>query len=361
MLRDRDIHSSNQASTAITLRASTPPPDAVPEDPHSGGVASATLEVHVESPAIAIVDSTSNNADAFRPSDDSEEQKKGPEKSTAEQESSASVPPTMTPRATAGGPPQVDIRDGISHDGVQVHDESHEGSVPGAALDKAEAGEPTNPVAESHNVNEEDDGDPHEISEGVYIEPPPPVLMELPSSLDQPACTLFNAPVDAPSDEAEVNASSIGTSYIVLLQNRPTLYYETLNDVFDALREEERIQSITEFVDGEMIIEAYDLQLVVSEVIFAFLVFDFALTSHENQDNVHAREISLHDLNVLHHGLGLTGPLRLRVRTVLSRFINRYRSLQAQTMQLNVSKTASVTVENPNEDERVYVGPRESL
>jgi hypothetical protein len=46
---------------------------------------------------------------------------------------------------------------------------------------------------------------------------------------------------------------------------------------------------------------------------------------------VHAREVSLHDLNVLHHGLGFTGPLCLRLRTALPRFIRRYRSLQHQT------------------------------
>jgi hypothetical protein len=121
---------------------------------------------------------------------------------------------------------------------------------------------------EPHEARKEDDGDPHEISEGVYIEPPPPVSMELPRSSDQLVCALFNAPANLPSDDKEVNASSTGTSYIVLLQNRPTLHYETLDDVFDALREEQRIQSMVEFLDGEMVIDAFDLQLVVSEVTF---------------------------------------------------------------------------------------------
>jgi len=74
---------------------------------------------------------------------------------------------------------------------------------------------------------------------------------------------------------------------------------------------------------------------------------------------VHAREISLHDLNVLHDGLGLSGPLRLRLRTVLSRFICRYRSLQSQVTRLRVSRT---TNHPSNENERAaYVGPRESM
>jgi hypothetical protein len=82
--------------------------------------------------------------------------------------------------------------------------------------------------------------------------------------------TLFNAPADLRLADNEVNVPNAEAPYTVLLQSRPTLYYETLNDVFDALREEERIQSIAEFVDGEMIIDAYDLQLVVSEVICSF-------------------------------------------------------------------------------------------
>jgi hypothetical protein len=75
------------------------------------------------------------------------------------------------------------------------------------------------------------------------------------------------------------------------------------------------------------------------------------------KDNVHAREISLHDLTVLHHGLDLIGPLRLQLRTVLPRFINRYRSLQSQVTRLNVVRSAN----HPAEDESsTPVGLRES-
>ena len=76
-----------------------------------------------------------------------------------------------------------------------------------------------------------------------------------------------------------MNDPNAEASYTILFQTRPTLYYETLNDFFDALREEDCIQSITEFADGEMVIDAYDLQLVVSEVIAAlFSLFDAVLT-----------------------------------------------------------------------------------
>ena len=89
--------------------------------------------------------------------------------------------------------------------------------------------------------------------------------------------------------------------------------------------------------------------------------FFFALISHDKKDNVHAREISLQDLNILHDGLGLTGPLRLRLRTVLSRFICRYRNLQSQVTRLKVSRTTNRPVDDSNENERAYVDPRESM
>ncbi len=64
---------------------------------------------------------------------------------------------------------------------------------------------------------------------------------------------------------------------------------------------------------------------------------------------MHAREVSLHDLNVLHHGLGFTGPLRLRLRTVLPRFIRRYRSLQHQTTRNDVAGAASRSAESSDD------------
>ena len=61
---------------------------------------------------------------------------------------------------------------------------------------------------------------------------------------------------------------------------------------------------------------------------------------------MHAREVSLHDLNILHHGLGFTGPLRLRLRTALPRFIRRYRSLQHQTTRNDVTEATSHSIES---------------
>lgn len=158
---------------------------------------------------------------------------------------------------------QSEIQNDSAHEDVREHDESHEGDFPGEAPDGIGA-------VESHEAGE-DDSDPHEIFDGVYIEPPPPVLLELPSSSSQPECALFNAPVALNIHGLETETPSTEAVYTVLLQNRPTLYYETMNDVFEALRQEERIQSIAEFVEGEMIIDAYDLGLLVSEVIPLFL------------------------------------------------------------------------------------------
>jgi hypothetical protein len=76
---------------------------------------------------------------------------------------------------------------------------------------------------------------------------------------------------------------------------------------------------------------------------------------------VHAREISLHDLNVLHHGLDVIGPLRLRLRTVLPRFINRYRSLQSQVTRFDVVRSASQPAEDEPSEEQAFVGSRESI
>jgi hypothetical protein len=269
--QDHGTKPSDLSDPAVALQESAPPLVADTKIPHSNGEASTALERHTGPPT---VDDTSDKVTVL-PSDDSE-QKREPEFSPVEHESSATVPENVTPGATVEeGSNQAEMQGSESHDGVRIPDESYEGGVPGAALDSAEAGEPERPT-ESHGI-EEDDADPHEISEGVYIEPPPPVMIELPSTSNQPVCSLFNAPSNLPSADTGVNVPNVEDA--ILFQTRPTLYYETLNEFFDALREEERIQSITEFADGEMVIDAYDLQLVVSEVIAAFFSsFDAVLT-----------------------------------------------------------------------------------
>lgn len=55
------------------------------------------------------------------------------------------------------------------------------------------------------------------------------------------------------------------------------------------------------------------------------------------QDNVHSREISLHDLNILHDGSDFVGPLRLLLRANVPRFIIRFYALQEQIQRLHVA------------------------
>ncbi|KAI0057102.1 hypothetical protein BV25DRAFT_1995146 [Artomyces pyxidatus] len=196
--------------------------------------------------------------------------------------------------------------------------------------------EPAENAVHTHDEHEgayEEGADPHEISDGIYIEPPPPVLVDLPSSSDQRECCLFNAPDEtagSPYGEAQHVEQ---TAFNVLLRQHPTLYYDRLSDVFDALRQEEHIQRIAEFVEGEMVVDAYDLQLAISE------------------DNIYAREVSLHDLNVLHDGSDLTGPLRIRLRTITPRFIDRYHSLRDQIARLNFVDETGVAYEGTGETE----------
>ncbi|KAJ7184200.1 hypothetical protein C8R46DRAFT_1063258 [Mycena filopes] len=163
--------------------------------------------------------------------------------------------------------------------------------------------------------------DPHEISEGVYIDPPPAVLVSFESS-DFPDICLFNQPArsrsPSPSTDGRGQAFQV---FDLLLHHHPILYYEPLASVFEALRQEEYLSRIPHLVDSELVLDAYDLQLVISE------------------DNVYAREVTLHDLNVLHDGTDVTGPLRLQLRSVIPRFIHRYHQLQAQVSRLNLAAT----------------------
>ncbi|KZT26339.1 hypothetical protein NEOLEDRAFT_1132385 [Neolentinus lepideus HHB14362 ss-1] len=169
---------------------------------------------------------------------------------------------------------------------------------------------------ESKDVQE----DPHRISEGVYIDPPPAVLLTLPESSSPSECCLFNQPSSSSGTLSPVEErGSPVPDYLLFLHQRPVLYYESLRDVFDALRREEHLTSLAGAITGELCLEAYDLQLVISE------------------DNVFARDISLHDLNVLHDGFGLAGPLRLRLSFISPRFITRYHELRQQLGQLTVT------------------------
>jgi hypothetical protein len=143
-----------------------------------------------------------------------------------------------------------------------------------AESEDPESGESHNEAQQYYEYNETAANvvDPHEISEGVYIDPPPAVLLTLPSSDHSDIC-LFNQPPTrtgsvGPSEEHHQRGQQ---DLILLLHHRPTLYYEPLTSVFEALRQEQYITQIPEFAEGELALDAYDLQLIVSEVRLLFL------------------------------------------------------------------------------------------
>ncbi len=248
VLENTDAPTSDQSNVVVAPQASDSDSGVVSEDQIPDADVSADLKT-VE----AVPDGTSNSLETYQPL----EQKIAQDVSTTEHVSAGEKSR------------QFEIQNDSSDEYVRELDESYEGDLPEEAQDDTQP-------AESHEAGE--DTDPHEISEGVYIEPPPPVLLELPSPSDQPLCALFNAPVSLNIHDSKTEAQSTETVYTLLFQSRPTLYYETLNDVFEALRQEECVRSITELIEGEMIIDAYDLELLVSEVNSPLLSLDLTLT-----------------------------------------------------------------------------------
>ncbi|CAL1704249.1 unnamed protein product [Somion occarium] len=165
-------------------------------------------------------------------------------------------------------------------------------------------------------------GDPHEISAGVYIDPPPAVLLEVSYATERLELCLFNQPTpgsgsQTPTAEAPVE---LHQTFTLLLHDRPTLYYEPLSDVFAALRADEVVNSIPELSEGELVLDAYDLQLVASE------------------DNMYMHEVTLHELNILHDDAHLSGPLRLRLYPRSPRFITRFHTLRDQIDRLAIGE-----------------------
>ena len=112
-------------------------------------------------------------------------------------------------------------------------------------------------------------GDPHEISEGVYIDPPPPVLLSFSANL--PCVSLFNVPsLSQPGTPRRLETPlEPNSSSPVLLSHLPTLYYEPLSSVFAALRQDEHLANVPDISRAELILDAYDLDLVISEVRFS--------------------------------------------------------------------------------------------
>ncbi|KAK2467070.1 hypothetical protein APHAL10511_001328 [Amanita phalloides] len=213
----------------------------------------------------------------------------------------------LTPVPSSGNPPPASgMTDGTRFDlsGETSDEQSHE--------HKASSDTDDHEVAHEEPAQSTAYEDPHEISEGVYIDPPPSVLLTI-DITDRFDVSLFN---EATTVTGQGNKEENTTS--VVLQYRPTLYYEPLSAVFEGLRQETFLSDISDVSEGELVLEAYDLQLVMPE------------------DNCYVRGLSLHDINMLHDAHGLSGPLRLRLRLDLPRFIIRYQRLHERITQLTV-------------------------
>jgi hypothetical protein len=117
----------------------------------------------------------------------------------------------------------------------------------------------------------DEEADPHEISDGVYIDPPPAVFLSLPSAEAESIC-LFNNPPSSSGSQSPRDLSTPDSSVSLILHHHPTLYYEPMNSVFAALRQEPIVLNLPELVSNELILEAYDLNLVLGEVSYYLLM-----------------------------------------------------------------------------------------
>ncbi|KAJ2931355.1 hypothetical protein H1R20_g5712, partial [Candolleomyces eurysporus] len=172
---------------------------------------------------------------------------------------------------------------------------------------------------------------PHEISEGVFIEPPPPIMIELPWGED--TYSIFNRPSPPSGRSTPAHDDSVSNSdIIVLLHQQPTLFYEPLHSVFEALRQEEAFYSLADLREVELIFSIPSLKLAVSE------------------DNVYASHVSLHDLSLLHDTLGGTGPLRMQLQIQTPRFTLRYDQLQEHMHQTVLGDDTDTAHAPPEQD-----------
>ena len=151
----------------------------------------------------------------------------------------------------------------IVNAGVVQHDKLEPPTVGSASPEDAGVTVQDEKVANQASTTGQETVDPLYISDGAYI-PPPAVLLSV-ASHTEPGFALFNPPDvgEEFGEETSVNQKV----YSLLLEDRPTLYYEPLSSVFEALRQDEGFLShVPHSFEGELVLDAHDLQLAVSEV-----------------------------------------------------------------------------------------------
>ncbi|KAF8475424.1 hypothetical protein JB92DRAFT_3134579 [Gautieria morchelliformis] len=227
-----------------------------------------------------------------------------------------------------------DAQDVPTDYGLVAHTEDPQGgehSLPGGDEEGVDPGPQSEARVENQVTQDE---------EVPLIDPPPPVLLSY--SFDGSHFTLFNLPEEPQPDSVgtvtqipstghdeekrESDAKQVSSladnlatfeAPILLFRERFALYYEPLSHVFEALRADEAINTGGRFDHNiELVISAPELDLTLPE------------------DNINTREVSLHDLGILHTGCDLTGPLFLRLDTISPRFGTRYKAIRDEIVRV---------------------------
>lgn len=95
---------------------------------------------------------------------------------------------------------------------------------------------------------------------------PVSVLLSIASARPEPLeCCLFRQP---PAKSGSRNPSPTSSdTFPILLDKYPTLFYDPLTEVFSMIREDSLVRSLLpDLAEGELVLDAYDLGLVISEV-----------------------------------------------------------------------------------------------
>lgn len=195
-------------------------------------------------------------------------------------------------------------------DGSYLHEGHSSVSALGSSAQIEEHQDDTTKQAEDRS-DSTSSKDPHEISDGIFIEPPPGVLVSVLSD-SAPKFSLFNRPSSYPAGPSSSTLDDEAQPLTVLFEDNPTLYYEPFCKLFAALRDSSFVIESPHLHEGELVLNFYDLQLSISE------------------DNKYADEsIGIHEINMLHGGMGHPGPLRCRIELSYPSFIQRYQTLLA--------------------------------
>ncbi|GJJ11989.1 hypothetical protein Clacol_006227 [Clathrus columnatus] len=184
-----------------------------------------------------------------------------------------------------------------------------------------------NTALSSHNVGQNEKDEKEEEDEESLVEPPPCVLLTYLFDGSQYALFLtpeenhvqINELTSKTAEPLEPQATPNKQESSTIQKSRPTLlfaeqsdlFYAPISQVFRAIRNDPVVNVGGRFDEN--------VELVITEV---------GLDLRLSEDNIHAREVSLNDLSVLHTGCELTGTLSLQLDTIAPRFGTRYKAIR---------------------------------